>query len=147
MALSCNREAFKPGDGCPEINVDLTFPDFGACEDADPGRLKGVSRIDLQKSPAFPMFMPAEDPLPVSIPDIDVDWECPFDGMSSGGNDINIDAGHAVASGSVKIDVGDNCSVSGVSIDLDIPDYAGPAVQVSNGAVFYTFSTSIGGWI
>ena len=147
MALNCNREAFKLDAGCPPVSVDLKFPDFGACEDADPGRLKGVSRLDLQKSPAFPMFMPAEDPLPISIPDLDIDYECPLDGVSSDGDLININAGNAKATGNVRVErASTGCSMTGISIDLDIPDYSAPKVRIDDGAVYYTFSAPLAGW-
>lgn len=145
MALSCSREAFKPAEGCPQLDVDLTFPDFESCLDADPSRLKSVARLDEQKSPAFPMFIPSDDPLPISIPDVELDWECPFDGLSSDGDDISIDAGNAHASGTVKVESTEGCSMTGISIDLELPDYGGPAVRVEDGAVYYTFSTAISG--
>lgn len=123
MALSCNRRAFELDEGCPSVDIDLTFPDFDACGDANEGRLKGVSRIALQKSPAFPTFMPGADPLPVSIPDIDVEMviDCSFDDTATS-VEFSSD-GVPGASGSLEFNRNDeNCGVDSVRLRLDIPN-------------------------
>lgn len=144
MSLSCKRSAFEFDDGCPPVSVDLTFPDFESCEAADPGKLKSVSRLDLQKAPAFPMFIPGDDPVPVSIPDIEIpDYECPLDSFSKTGQRITVNSGNAASTGTVKILAeSDSCSLNGIEIELTIPDYSGPSVRVSNGAIYYTFKAN-----
>lgn len=148
MALSCNREAFKPADGCPEIHADLTFPDFESCEAADPGRLKSVSRLDLQKTPAFPMFVPANDPLPVSIPDIDIDIDeigCIADDLADGSSSVSIsyDVGpNDKPYGSVSIarSTDNSCSISGINIALHLIQPSIPSVSLSDGVITYSFT-------
>lgn len=148
MSLSCNREAFKPAEGCPEIEADLTFPDFEACEAADIGRLKSVSRLDLQKSPAFPMFIPANDPLPVDIPDIDVDaYGCPFGEISENSSVTVTDSDGQEISGSggyvdVRTLAGSNvCSFEGIDIVVSIPrsDAFASITVGSDGVSYVTF--------
>lgn len=118
MALSCTREAFKLDDGCPELEVDLTFPDFESC-DADTARLKGVAKIDLQKSPAFPITIPANDPIPVDIPEIYI--ECAFDRV-----DTNVSISEDSPPGtSFSLDLvkpySDSCAVSEMNVKLKVP--------------------------
>ena len=67
MPILCNREAFKFEDGCPPVEVDLEFPDFDACEEADSTRLKGVSNMGLRRAPAFPIFLPTAEQIPVDV--------------------------------------------------------------------------------
>lgn len=125
MALSCSRQAFTAGEGCPSLDVDTSFPDFGACESADTSRLRSPARNNLQKTPAFNIFMPAVDPLPFIFPDVDLDTDCaipdniythvsispkPFTGgggSSSGKLDLLSSPG--------------SCSLSGMSLALNIP--------------------------
>lgn len=123
MALNCNRRAFEMIDGCPPVEVDLTFPDFKSCEDADPSRLKEAANLGMQQSPAFPMFIPANDPVPaVVIPDVDVDIDCGFDDTETS---VSIDTHGSTATGSLEFDTrSDSCAVERVSLNLDFPAMA-----------------------
>lgn len=146
MALDCKREAFKPGPGCPEISVSLKFPDFAACGDADPARLKGISKMDLQKSPAFPAFVPANDPLPVYIPDLDAlldDIDCVFDSYDKDATTVRIN-GKISPDSSVDMVVGSDCQIEGFDIDIAVDVPRAPTVSYKNGAVLYTFYADTG---
>ena len=144
MALKCSRRPFEMEDGCPPVEVDLTFPSFEACVNADPSKLKAPSRLDTRKDPAFPI-LPAADPLPIQIPDID-DLGCPLDGLNEDGDSITI-VGTEHASGRVKLNrTSTGCSVTGIDIQLNLPDISAPEVKIEDGAVFYSFSAALAGW-
>lgn len=93
MSILCSREAFKLDEGCPQVEVDLEFPDFDACEAADVSRLKGVSNVGARKSPAFPMFMPAAEQIPADVPDVS-DLMCILGTVS--GNPVGPLGGHSL---------------------------------------------------
>ena len=146
MAMRCNRSPFEMEDGCPPLKVDLNFPSFEACVSADPSKLKAPSRLDTNKGIAYPII-PANDPLPIQIPDIDFDdIGCPLDGINGDGDNITI-TGTDKASGKVSVKrTTEGCSMTGIDISLELPSMDGPAVRVEDGAVFYTFSASVSGW-
>lgn len=148
MALNCKREAFKPADGCPSISADLSFPDFESCEEADPGKLRPPARLSLQKAPAFPMTIPANDPLPISIPDIDIDdYGCPFGDISENSSVRVFDQdGHELDGGGGHVDVrtssGSNvCSLDGIDITITVPQSNAFASVVvgADGVSYVTF--------
>lgn len=141
MALDCKREAFKPGPGCPEISVNLNFPDFASCKDAEPGRLKSVAKMDLQRSPAFPVFIPGNDPLPVYIPDIENildDIPCALDSYDAESTTISIN-GKESPNSRVDMVVGPDCQLAGFDIDINFDMPKTPRIVYSDGAVLYRF--------
>ena len=122
MALDCKREPFSSSDGCPRIDIDLEFPEFEACVDADPGKLKQVSKLDLNKSPVVPTFMPAADPLPIVFPEIEAIFDCPFVEDKTQYNVKFDPAKNPGASGKVVINRDPaTCRVEDFSVTLDIP--------------------------
>ena len=148
MALNCNRQPFQFEDGCPSVKVDLNFPDFNACATAEPSRLKSVSRLNIQKAPAFQMFIPVADPLPVPDFDIDIDIDsidvgCPFEDLDSGDMSVSVhedDTGES--HGSLSISHGDDnpCAITGLHLDLYIPPPVIPTLSYEDGTVVYTFA-------
>ena len=127
MATTCNREAFKFSDECPKLDVDTTFPDFEACESFDSGKLKGVARFDLQKTPAVPVTVPSLGQFP--IPDIDED-DCPISTLAAGGSTFSIGYDESIRSpqGSIAVRTDqESCKLLGIDIKIRLPQPAAAA--------------------
>lgn len=144
MGIKCSREAFEPPEGCPELNVDLEFPDFEACISADPSRLKGVSRLDIDKSPASPSLPILDDiPLHIEFPDMP---PCPFGELREEGSSVTIKGVSGAVGGmtfSTSDGTGSSCSLKGIDLNLYIPEVQAPKLEISAGGVpTYSFAAS-----